>query len=75
MSKMQRSKIKRQLPPVGTSLTGRSHGKEHHAVIVKSSKFPEGRAVECEGILYESLTGAARAITKYSINGWLFWKF
>ncbi len=69
-----RERTQRSLPPVGTSLTGRSRGKEYHAVIIAASKFPDERAVKLEGTLYKSLTAAAKAITQYSINGWRFWK-
>jgi hypothetical protein len=75
MARKPRSKIERQIPPVGTLLTGKFFGKEHHAIVVADAKFPEGRAVKYHGILYGSLTGAAKAITKQPTNGWRFWRF
>jgi len=75
MARKPRSKIERQLPPVGTSLTGRFHRKEYHAVIVTDPDSIVGRAVKYEGKLYRSFSGAAKAITKQPVNGWRFWKF
>ena len=75
MVRKPRSIIERQLPPVGTSLVGRRLGKEYHAAIVSDHNSPLGRAVKYEGVLYRSLTGAAKAITKQPTNGWRFWKF
>ena len=75
MARKPRSKIKRELPPVGTTLTGKHLGKEYHAIIVKDSNSPQGRAVQYEGTLYKSLTGAAVEITGHPTNGWRFWKF
>ena len=72
--KYSRDRTQRSLPPVGTSLTGRSRGKEYHAVIIADAKFPDKRAVEFKGTLYKSLTAAAKAVTDYSVNGWRFWK-
>ena len=74
MARKPRSKIERQLPPVSTSLTGSFFRAEYHAIIVTSPESSVGRAVEYEGTLYSSLTGAAKAITKQATNGWRFWK-
>ena len=41
-TKRQRKKIARQLPPVGTTLTGRSRGQPHTAVIVEAKDSPAG---------------------------------
>lgn len=73
-TKRQRKKIARELPPVGTALTGRFKGETRTATIVEAKDFPAGRAVEYEGSRYTSLSAAARAITGHPINGWLFWQ-
>ena len=71
-TKRQRKKIARQLPPVGTTLTGRSKGQSHTAVIVEAKDRPAGRAVEYGDQLFPSLSAAAKAITGHPTNGWLF---
>jgi len=48
--------------------------KPYQAKIVKSHDFREGKAVSLHGELYGSMTAAAKAVTKQSINGWRFWK-
>jgi len=73
-TKRQRKKIARQLPPVGTTLTGRSRGQSHTAVIVEAKDRPDGRAVKYGDQLFASLSGAAKAVTGHSTNGWLFWR-
>ena len=73
-SKRQRKKIARELPPVGTTLTGRSRGQSHTAVIVEAKDRPAGRAVECGDQLFASLSAAAKAVTRHPTNGWLFWR-
>jgi hypothetical protein len=72
-TKRQRKKIARQLPPVGTTLTGRSRGQSHTAVIVEAKDRPAGRAVEYGDQLFASLSAAAKAVTGHSANGWVFW--
>ena len=73
-SKRQRKKIARQLPPVGTTLTARSRGQSHTAVIVEAKDRPSGRAVEYGDQLFASLSAAAKGVTGHSTNGWLFWR-
>ena len=73
-SKRQRKKIARELPPVGTTLTGRSRGQSHTAVIVEVKDHPGGRAVEYGDQLFASLSAAAKAVTGHPTNGWLFWR-
>ena len=73
-SKRQRKKIARELPPVGTTLTGRSRGQSHTAVIVEAKDRPAGRAVEYGDQLFSSLSAAAKAVTGHPTNGWLFWR-
>ena len=73
-SKRQRKKIARQLPPVGTTLAGRSKGQPHTAVIVEAKDRPAGRAVKYGDQLFDSLSAAAKAVTGHCTNGWLFWR-
>jgi len=72
-TKRQRKKIARQLPPVGTTFTGRSRGQSHTAVIVGAKDRPAGRAVECGDQLFASLSAAGKAVTGHPTNGWVFW--
>jgi len=73
-TKRQRKKIARQLPPVGTTLTGKSKGQAHTAVIVEAKDRPAGRAVKYGDQLFASLSAAAKAVTGHPTNGWLFWR-
>jgi len=73
-SKRQRKKIARQLPPVGTTLTGRSRGQSHTAIIVEAKGGPAGRAVKYGDHLFASLSAAAKAAAGYPVNGWRFWR-
>jgi hypothetical protein len=56
--------------PVGTHLThrGRKIGLDRIATVVR-----EG--VRIGDRTYASLSSAARAIAKHSVNGWVFWEF
>ena len=72
-SKRQRKKMARQLPPVGTTLAATYRGQTHTAVIVEAKDRPAGRAVEYGGQLFASLSAAAKAVTRHSTNGWVFW--
>jgi hypothetical protein len=72
-SKRQHKKIARQLPPVGTTLTGRSRGQPHTAEIVEAKDRPAGRVVKYGDQLFASLSAAAKAVTGHSANGWVFW--
>lgn len=73
--KRKRRKIKRELPPAGTILKGKFLKVEYKARIVKDKNSTAGRAVKYDDKLYPSMTAAAKAITKQSVNGWRFWKF
>jgi hypothetical protein len=73
-TKRQRKKITRQLPPMGTTLTGRCRGRPHTAVIVEVKDRPGGRAVKYGDQLFASLSAAAKAVTGHPTNGWLFWR-
>ena len=53
-------------------LKGKFKGIEYKARIVKDQKNSQGRAVKYNGDLYPSMTAAAIAITKQSVNGWRF---
>jgi len=68
-----RQKIARDLPALGTTLTGRFKGECYTAKIVEAKDVPAGRVVEHDGKRYRSLSAAAKAITGHAINGWLFW--
>ena len=73
-TKRQRRKIARQLPPVGTTLTARSKGQTHTAVIVEAKDRPSGRAVKYGDQVFPSLSAAAKAVTAHPTNGWVFWR-
>jgi hypothetical protein len=73
--KRKRTKIDRELPPVGTVLNGKFMGVSYKARIVSDKTSPVGRAVKHEDRVYPSMTAAAKAITKQPTNGWRFWKF
>jgi len=72
-SKRQHKKIARQLPPVGTTLTGKSKGQVHTAVIVEAKDRPAGRAVKYGDQLFASVSAAGKAVTGHPTNGWVFW--
>ena len=74
MQKKPRIKIERHLPPVGTTLKANYKKKEYKAKIVEKLDFPEHRAVSFDNAFYKTMTAAAVALTKHSINGWDFWK-
>jgi hypothetical protein len=73
--KRNKKKIKRELPPVGTVLTGKFFSEPYEAKIIKDKTRPEGKAIKFHGKLYPSMTAAAKAITKQETNGWRFWRF
>ena len=64
----------RELPTLGTRLSGRYRGQEFFAEVVKAEGGEGAPAVECQGARYRSLSAAAKAITGNSVNGWRFWK-
>ena len=72
--KRMRKSLKREFPPVGTKLVGSFFKKLYHAKIVEDKFMPSGRAVKLDGQNYRSMSAAAKAITKQSVNGWRFWK-
>ena len=71
----KRRRIKRELPAVGTILKGKFKGKPYTAKVVKDKTNVEGRSIKYDNKLYSSMTAAAKAIMKQSVNGWRFWKF
>ena len=70
----RRKRIRREVPPKGTKLVGRSRGRVYEAIIVESSTKPKRCVVRVQGREFLSLSGAARAVTGTSTNGWVFWK-
>jgi len=71
----QKKKIVRELPPIGTVLSGNFKGTPYKAKIVKDTFQKNVKAIKYDGKLYPSMTAAAKAITKQSVNGWRFWRF
>lgn len=69
------TKMKRELPSIGTELKSTYKKTLYKARIVKDPSNAGGKAIKFRGNLYPSMTAAAKAITKNSINGWNFWKF
>jgi len=65
---------RRELPPIGTTLTGRYKGKVYEARVIKNSSSLDGKAINFRGNLYSSMSTAAKEITGYHVNGWRFWK-
>ena len=52
-----------------TKLKGRYKGKNYIATLRKNGKIQYG------GILYDSPSSAASAVTNYAMNGWKFWTY
>ena len=73
-TKRLRKKIARELPPPGTTFTGRFKGESYAATIVEAEDLPAGRAVKYGDQLFASLSAAAKAVTGHPTNGWLFWR-
>ena len=71
----KRTRIKRELPPIGTVLKGKFRGIPYTAKIVKDGNMTTGKAVRYNNNNHPSMTAAAKVITKQSVNGWRFWKF
>jgi hypothetical protein len=69
-----RKKTARGLPPAGSTLQGRFKGETYTAIIVEAERLPAGTGVSLGGNLYPSLSAAAKAITKQSVNGRRFWR-
>ena len=72
----RKKKIIREMPPIGTELSGKFKGVSgYSAKIVKDAKSPKGKAIKFDGKLYPSMTAAAIAVTNQPTNGWRFWRF
>jgi hypothetical protein len=57
-------------PEIGSKFKKRYKGKTHTLEVVKHDS---GAAYQVDGKVYLSPSGAATAITKTAINGWVFW--
>lgn len=67
--------MKSELPAVGTRLHAfrrRPSDARVEAVIVADQAVRSGRAVEVQGLHYETLSAAATAITGSRRNGWMW---
>ncbi len=71
----KRKHINRELPPIGTMLHCKFKGKKYNAVIVSDEKKTFKKLIRFNGKNYSSMTAAAKAITKASVNGWRYWKY
>ena len=72
-NKSTRKHYNRELPPLGTKLTGKMRKQEYEAVIAKSSLNPKKRVLSCDGREFSSLSSAATTITGHATNGWVFY--
>lgn len=70
----RRRRVVHQMPPAGTRLRGKTKGQEFHAEVVELSNGKAGVGILFKGKVYRSMSGAARAATGHSVDGWLFWK-
>ncbi len=73
-AKRHRKRIVRELPPAGTTLQGRFRSENFSATMLEADGLLAGRGVKFGEDIYPSLSAAARAITKQSVNGWRFWQ-
>lgn len=67
---MKRAKIKHVLPKVGTRFVHKSKDKIHEMVVINVNgtiKF------KVDGIEFDSMSAAAKYITKTEVNGWKYW--
>jgi hypothetical protein len=74
MDRKQATRGPRYLPPIGTRLVGHFKGQRYEAVIIEVKDFPEKKGIHLNKKIYRSMTAAATAISKQSVNGWRFWK-
>ena len=63
-------RIERRIPRAGAVFEHTYSGKHFKLKVVA---FNDGVAYELNGKIYETPTAAAKTITKYDVNGWLFW--
>ena len=61
---------KRKMPREGAVFQRMVAGKIYKLKVVSSAN---GVAYELNGRIYKTPTTAAKIITKYEVNGWLFW--
>ena len=73
-NKEKRLKTAHDMPPLGTQLRGRTKGKDVYAQVVSDPATKTGLGILFECKSYRSMSGAARAATGHSVNGWQFWK-
>jgi hypothetical protein len=52
---------------LGTTLTGRSKGQSHTAIIIEAKDQPDGRAVKYGDRIFPSLSAAAKAVTGHAV--------
>lgn len=62
---------KRKILAVGTVADARHKGKDYRLEVVDGDA--EGLAFRVGRKTYKSLSAAAKAITGYAVNGWVFW--
>lgn len=72
--KRVRQIITRDMPSPGTKLIGRTKGMDVYAEVVEDPSAKSVMGILFRGNIYRSLSGAARAGTGHSINGWKFWR-
>jgi hypothetical protein len=60
----------RRIPRVGAVFEHTYAGKNYKLKVVA---FQDGVAYKLNGKIYETPTAAAKTITQYDVNGWLFW--
>ena len=60
----------RRIPRVGAIFEHTYAEKKYQLKVVA---FQDGIAYELQGKIYETPTAAAKTITKFDVNGWLFW--
>ena len=72
---MAQHKQRKRLPKVGDILTGKYQGKQFKATVVgiRKSESRTHVAVKVLGVEYGSLSAAAKSITGYWVNGYVFW--
>ncbi len=67
-------RITREMPPMGSEFVGRFRDREYSATVIAARSYPSGKALKVGNTIYSSLSSAAKAITGWPTNGWLFWK-
>jgi len=70
---MPNRKHRTEFPNPGTILTRSFRGKIFQATVVSINQDIGTVAVDLDGKSYGTLSAAAKSITKYPVNGWMFW--